>query len=111
MLYPKAVHRGTGGAFFEVRNTVAAGVRWSRIDARYDPLGRLVRLRLYTRAFTYEQLEAEMSKPDSPLWDIGGDGPGSRPARRVLLCDYGTSVSLQFERPDDLPQGIVAQAR
>ncbi len=109
--YPTSVSApGHDGQMVEMRDVTVLGVRWDRIEFRYDDNQRLARLRLYTTARTYEQMEAQMSNAVDPLWTVGSDDVGQAPARQVMLCDYGFGgVVLSFDQPAvALPKTIVA---
>jgi len=109
--YPAAVNApGRDGQVVEMRAVTVMGIRWDRIEFRYDENQRLTRLRLFTSARTYEQMEAEMSNTMDPLWAVGSDEVGQAPARQVMLCDYGSAgVVLSFDQPSvALPKTIVA---
>ncbi len=109
--YPNSANApGHNGQVVEMRAVTIMGVRWDRIEFRYDENQRLTRLRLFTTARTYEQMEAEMSNTMDPLWAVGSDEIGQAPARQVMLCDYGSDgVVLSFDQPSvALPKTIVA---
>ena len=110
--YPAATDlAGRNGQVVEMRGVTVMGVRWDRIEFRYDENRRLTRLRLFTTDRTYEQLETQMSNAVDPLWNLGSDEIGHAPARQAMLCDYGSSgVVLSFNEPAAvaLPKTITA---
>jgi hypothetical protein len=88
------------GAVAELRDVRVSGASWSRVVFHYDADGRLLRLQMWTRERSYEQLEAELADGDDAIWRLAGDDDRQAPAARALLCDYGAQgVALSFEQP------------
>lgn len=110
--YPAAIDQpGRHGQVVEMRDVTVLGVRWSRVEFRYDENQHLTRLRLFTTERSYEQLEGQMSSAADPLWNLGSDDLGHAPARQAMLCDYGADgVVLSFDEPAAvaLPKTITA---
>jgi len=109
--YPAASSATTGaGEALDIRSATLGGIRWSRIQLRFDREGQLVHVRLWTQARSFEQMETDLSNGDGLLWKIGGDGPGRAPAQKVMLCDYGAAgVVLSFDQPKTaLPKTVTA---
>ncbi len=109
--YPTAaVIKIADGSGYEIKSATLGGVRWNRIQLRFDRNRQLVHMKLWTRQRSYEQMEASLADSNGDLWAIGDDAAARAAAQKVMLCDYGTSgVALSFDQPSvALPQTITA---
>ena len=101
---------GINGRVIEIKAVAVGGVKWERVEFRFDAAGRLDGLKLITKARSYDQIAAELADANDPLWSIGSDDAARAPARNVMLCDYGAGgVALTFDQPQiALPKTILA---
>jgi hypothetical protein len=107
--YPTAA-TARNGSVVEIKAATLAGVRWSRVELRFDDDRQLVHMKLWTDARSYGQLESELADSNDPLWTLGSDDGNRASAQKVMLCDYGADgVALSFDQPSvALPKTITA---